>query len=252
MPNLYIIAGCNGAGKTTASFTILPEILSVKEFVNADSIAAGLSQFNVESVAFEAGRIMLERIDQLMKEKEDFAFETTLSTRSYVSFIKKARINGYKITLLYFRLRTPDLAKQRVAKRVRQGGHNIPDDVVERRYYRGVSNLLNLYIPVVDKWTVFDNMGAQPCVIAKGTMNDDNVIINSELWNIFSEQRNFMEDKTIYLDEFNEKLLAGLRKAIKKLVETSAKLDEELVIGDKDGKIKSVPAKDLLHLVQNY
>lgn len=252
MPNLYIIAGCNGAGKTTASFTILPEILSVKEFVNADSIAAGLSPFNVESVAFEAGRIMLERINQLMKEKADFAFETTLSTRSYVSFIKKARINGYKITLLYFWLRSPDFAKQRVAKRVSQGGHNIPDDVVERRYYRGVSNLMNLYIPVVDKWTLFENMDIEPNIIARGTMNDDKMIINSELWNIFSEQRHFMEDKTIYLDEFNEKVLAGLRKAIKKLVETSAKNDEELVIGDKDGKIKSVPAKDLLHRVKDY
>jgi predicted ABC-type ATPase len=252
MPNLYIIAGCNGAGKTTASFTILPEILQCKEFVNADAIAAGLSPFNVESVAFEAGRIMLQRIQQLMDEKEDFAFETTLSTRSYVSLIKKARINGYKITLFYFWLRSPDLAKQRVAKRVSQGGHNIPDDVVERRYYRGVSNLLNLYIPVVDKWTVFDNMEVAPNVIAKGTMNDDKMIVNSELWNIFSEQRNFMEDKTIYLDEFDEKILAGLRKAIKKLVETSAKNDEELVIGDKDGKIKSVPAKDLLRRVQNY
>lgn len=95
MPNLYIIAGCNGAGKTTASFTILPEILKVKEFVNADSIAAGLSPLNVESVAFEAGRIMLERIQQLVDKKEDFAFETTLSAKSYVSLIKKARINGY-------------------------------------------------------------------------------------------------------------------------------------------------------------
>src|SRR4051812_36097704 len=108
MPNLYIIAGCNGAGKTTASFTILPEILHVKEFVNADSIAAGLSPFNVESVAFEAGRLMLQRIQQLMEGKEDFAFETTLSTRSYVALIKQARTNGYKITLLYFWLISPD------------------------------------------------------------------------------------------------------------------------------------------------
>lgn len=252
MPNLYIIAGCNGAGKTTASFTILPEILKVREFVNADSIAAGLSPFNVERLALEAGRIMLLRIQQLMEEKEDFAFETTLSTRSYVSLIKKARINGYKITLLYFWLASPDLAKQRVAKRVRQGGHNIPDDVVERRYYRGISNLLNLYAPVVDKWTVIDNMDSEPTIIAKGTANEE-MILNPELWNLFIEQRNFMEDKNIYLDEFSEKILEGMRKAIKKLVETSAKLDEELVIRDKkDGVIKSVPAKDLLHIVQKY
>src|SRR5688500_19246087 len=124
MPNLHIIAGCNGAGKTTASFAILPEILKVREFVNADSIAAGLSLFNVESVAFEAGRIMLQRIQQLMEEKGDFAFETTLSTRSYVSLIKKAQTKGYKINLLYFWLHSPDFARQRVAKRVSKGGHN--------------------------------------------------------------------------------------------------------------------------------
>lgn len=250
MPNLYLIAGCNGAGKTTASFTILPEILQVKEFVNADSIAAGLSPFNVEKVAFEAGRIMLQRIQQLMEEKENFAFETTLSTRSYVSLIKKAKTNGYKITLLYFWLISPDFAKQRVAKRVRQGGHNIPDEVVERRYYRGISNLLNLYIPIVDNWTVIDNMDLEPNIIASGSSKEDKMILNSDLWNIFIEQRNFMEDKNIYLDEFSEKILEGMKMAIKKLVETSAKNDEELVIRDKDGIIKSVPAKDLLHLVQ--
>ena len=100
--NLYIIAGCNGAGKTTASYTVLPEILNCREFVNADNIAAGLSPFNVESVAFAAARIMLQRMDELLNEKVDFAFETTLSTRSYVSFIQKAKSLGYQVTLLYF------------------------------------------------------------------------------------------------------------------------------------------------------
>jgi predicted ABC-type ATPase len=188
MPNLYIIAGCNGAGKTTASFTILPEILKVREFVNADSIAAGLSPFNVESVAFEAGRIMLQRIQQLMTEKEDFAFETTLATRSYVSLIKQAQTMGYKITLLYFWLISPDFAKQRVARRVSQGGHNIPNEIVERRYYRGIANLLNLYIPIVDNWIVIDNMEIKPTIIARGTAKGDKLILNSELWNILSQQ----------------------------------------------------------------
>ena len=249
MPSLYIIAGCNGAGKTTASFTILPEILKVKEFVNADNIAAGLSPFNVESVAFESGRIMLQRIQQLLEVKEDFAFETTLSTRSYVSLIKKAKLKGYKITLLYFWLHSPDFAKQRVAKRVSKGGHNIPDEVVERRYYRGISNLLNLYIPIVDNCTVIDNKDVVPNIIVRVSKKEE-MILNSELWSIFSKQSNFMEDKNIYLDEFSEKILEGMKIAMKKLVETSAKNDEELVIRDKDGIIKSVPAKDLLHHVQ--
>ena len=121
MPNLYIIAGCNGAGKTTASYTVLPEILNCREFVNADNIAAGLSPFNVESVAFAAARIMLQRMNELLNEKVDFAFETTLSTRSYVSFIRKAKSSGYQITLLYFWLSSPQNAIQRVAKRVSQG-----------------------------------------------------------------------------------------------------------------------------------
>lgn len=139
-----------------------------------------------------------------------------------------------------------------MAKRVRQGGHNIPDEIVERRYYRGISNLLNLYVPVVDKWMVIDNMNTEPDIIATGSGNENKMILNSELWSIFLDQKSFMEDKNIYLDEFSEKILYGLRKAVKKLVETSAKLDEELVIRDKDGIIKSVPAKDLLHTVQHY
>ncbi|OQP58790.1 zeta toxin family protein [Niastella populi] len=252
MPRLYIIAGCNGAGKTTASLTILPDILKVREFVNADGIAAGLSPLNVESVAFEAGRIMLRRIQQLMEEKEDLAFETTLSTRSYVSLIKKARANGYKITLLYFWLMSPDFAKQRVTERVRKGGHYIPDDVVERRYYRGIANLLNLYAPIVDNWAVIDNMDIEQNIIAKGSGNGDKLILNAELWNIFSNQSKVMEDKTIYLDEFSEQILEGMRKAMKKLVVTSAKMDEELVIRDKDGQVRSVPAKELLHIVEKY
>lgn len=135
MPNLYIIAGCNGAGKTTASYTVLPEILECKEFVNADSIAAGLSPFNPESVALEAGRLMLQRINTLLEENVDFAFETTLSTRSYASFIKKARTVGYTVTLLYFWLNSPEFAMSRVAERVERGGHNIPEDIIKRRYY---------------------------------------------------------------------------------------------------------------------
>ena len=188
MPNLYIIAGCNGAGKTTASFTILPEILNCKEFVNADSIAAGLSPFNPESVAFEAGRIMLQRIRQLVDEKADFAFETTLATKSYVSLVKAAKAVGYEVNLLYFWLISPELAKQRVAKRVSKGGHNIPDEVVERRYYRGINNLLTLYIPIVDNWLVIDNMNVSPNLIAKGSEKGEKSVINSEFWSTIIEQ----------------------------------------------------------------
>lgn len=191
MPKLYIIAGCNGADKTTASITILPEILKCREFVNADSIAAGLSPFNPEGAALQAGRLMLQRIHQFIEEKIDFAFETTLSTRSYVSLVKLARSKGYEVNLLYFWLISPEFAKQRVAKRVSKGGHNISDEIIERRYYRGISNLLNLYVPIVDNWIVIDNMDVIPDVIAKGVEKKGKIIINSELWSIIMNQSEF-------------------------------------------------------------
>lgn len=131
---LYIIAGCNGAGKTTASFTILPVILDCKEFVNADEIAKGLSPFQPEKVSFEAGSIMLKRINELLKENENFAFETTLSTLSYKNKIIEAKKRGYRVTLLFFWLQNIELAKERVKTKVYEGGHDINPDVIERRY----------------------------------------------------------------------------------------------------------------------
>lgn len=138
MPNLYIIAGCNGAGKTTASFTVLPEMLDCREFVNADEIARGLSPFQPEKVAVEAGRIMLQRIEELLRKQEDFAIGTTLATRSYVQTIRKAREIGYNVTLVYFWLTSPELAVQRVKNRVAEGGHNIAEEVIRRRYKKGL------------------------------------------------------------------------------------------------------------------
>ncbi|HEY8782329.1 MAG TPA: zeta toxin family protein [Mucilaginibacter sp.] len=190
MPNLYIIAGCNGAGKTTASYTVLPEILHCKEFVNADIIAAGISPFNPEGVAIEAGRIMLKRINELLDEGSDFAFETTLSTRSYVSFIKKAQQVGYEVTLLYFWLNSPQMAFERVAKRVSEGGHDIPLDVIERRYYRGIKNLLNLYIPVCNRWLVMNNVGQTSKIVAEGSTQLGEVIINIDIWKTILMQSN--------------------------------------------------------------
>ena len=188
MPNLYIIAGCNGAGKTTASYTVLPEMLNCKEFVNADSIAAGLSPFNPASVAIEAGRLMLLRIHELMKLGVDFAFETTLSTRSYVSLVKTAQNAGYKVTLLFIWLDSPMTASQRVADRVAEGGHNIPEDVIKRRYYRGIFNLINLYIPICDRWMVVNNKDVVPELVAKGAFNEENMVQNHYIWEMINAQ----------------------------------------------------------------
>ena len=181
--NLYIIAGCNGAGKTTASFTILPEILNCKEFVNADEIAKGLSPFQPEKVAFEAGRIMLNRIKELLNENENFAFETTLATKSYKSKVIEAQKNGYNVTLLFFWLQNVDLAIERVKTRVLEGGHNIEIDVIKRRYINGIKNLFDIYISIVDEVLIFDNSGGKPILLADKILKTELNIVNEEKFN---------------------------------------------------------------------
>ena len=156
-PLLYIIAGPNGAGKTTASMNILPEILDCKIFVNADEIARGLNPLNPDSMAIDAGRIMLERIYFLLEKRETIALETTLATRSYRKFIEKAKELGYKVVLLFFWLESPVFAKERVANRVKEGGHNIAEEVIERRYWLGLKNLFEIFMPIVDTWSLYDN-----------------------------------------------------------------------------------------------
>lgn len=181
--NLYIIAGCNGAGKTTASFTILPEIIFCNEFVNADEIAKGLSPFQPEKVAFEAGRIMLNRINELLKNNESFAFETTLATKSYKSKIIEAKKTGYTVTLLFFWLQNIELAKERVKTRVAEGGHNILPEVIERRYVRGIENLFDIYLPIVDGAFIFDNSNGNHELLAQKTIDDNLIIIDEYKFN---------------------------------------------------------------------
>ena len=156
-PKLFIIAGCNGAGKTTAAMTLLPEMLGCHQFVNADEIAHGLSPFGPASVAFTAGRIMLARVAILMAARATFAIETTLATRSYAQLIKAAHKAGYTVELLFVWLASPQAAKVRVARRVAEGGHDIPDHIIERRYAAGLANLFDVFMPIVDFWTIVDN-----------------------------------------------------------------------------------------------
>ena len=177
--HLYIISGPNGAGKTTASYSVLPKILQCKEFVNADEIAHGLSPFNPESVAIEAGRLMLKRINDLLAQNESFSIETTLATRSYFRLIEKAHQQGYEVTLLYFWLKSPKQALERVAERVRKGGHNIPKDIVIRRFYEGIDNLFNIYMPLVDSWLLVDNSVTPRSIIATGGKEQTTKIRNS-------------------------------------------------------------------------
>ena len=180
---LYIIAGCNGAGKTTASFTILPEVLGCKEFINADEIAKGLSPFQPESVAMQAGRIMLARMDELLQKGETFAFETTLATKSYKQKIEWAQANGYEVTLLFFWLDSPNMAKKRVAQRVAEGGHSIPTETIERRYHNGIANLFAIYMDMVDICYIFDNSEGERTPIAKKYKGEKEIIYNTDLYN---------------------------------------------------------------------
>ncbi len=182
--NLYIIAGCNGAGKTTASFTILPEILDCREFVNADEIAKGLSPFQPEKVSFEAGRIMLNRINELLSENQNFAFETTLSTKSYRQKISEAKSRGYRVTLLFFWLQNIDLARERVKTRVLEGGHNIEPEVIERRYIKGIKNLFDIYLSIVDGLLIFDNSEGEHQLIADKQIDGILNIANQEKFNL--------------------------------------------------------------------
>ena len=189
MERLYIIAGPNGAGKTTASYTILPEIFHCKEFINADEIARGISPFNSESVSIQAGKIMLERFSELLERGETFAIETTLSLKSYVKFIKRAKEREYEITLLFLWLNSPELAMTRVKTRVKEGGHNIPAEVIERRYYTGLKNLFHLYIPIVNNWLLVDNSGEEFQVIAEGSENET-IIKNKDIWSKLIQKYN--------------------------------------------------------------
>ena len=183
-PNLYIIAGPNGAGKTTASFNLLPEVLHCPNFVNADEIARGLSPFAPELVAFQAGRIMLQRIEELLLQKVDFAIETTLATRSYVNLVHRAQALGYKVHLIYFFLENEEQAIERVAQRVSNGGHNIPEEDIRRRFKRGIYNLVHLYLPICDSVLVYNNVMTPARLVArKRTKHDDIEVVETKLWN---------------------------------------------------------------------
>ena len=188
MPNLFIIAGCNGAGKTTASFTILPDVFHLDIFVNADEIARGLSPLNPEKSAIEAGRLMLSKIDHHITNREDFAFETTLASKSFVHTIKKAKKAGYNVSLIFYYLDSEDLAIERVEIRVKEGGHDIPDDVISRRYYAGIRNLFQLYLPICDNWIIFNNSTLVPIFIAEGNGDETININNKRIFEIIYEK----------------------------------------------------------------
>ena len=164
-PRVIIIAGPNGAGKTTFAREFLPKEAGCPIFVNADLIAAGLSPFEPERAAIQAGRLTLQAISQHVARSESFAFETTLSGRAYARQIPQWRALGYRVELFFLSLPSADMAVQRVAERVRQGGHNIPEATIRRRFEAGWRLLTEAYQPLVDQWVLFDNAGEEPALM---------------------------------------------------------------------------------------
>lgn len=190
MPQLFILGGPNGAGKTTSAKALLPDRLDVGEFINADAIAVGLSPFHPEKMAIRAGRLMLARLDELVAMRESFAYESTLSTRSFAPFLRKCREAGYEIGVLFVWLDSPEIALERVENRVRSGGHRVPADDVRRRYHRSRHNLLQLYLPLMDYWTVCDNSGDELLILAKRSTGGEVEIVDAERWERFKLEAN--------------------------------------------------------------
>lgn len=187
-PQIIIIAGPNGAGKSTLAPMLLRDRLGLLEYVNADTIAQGLSAFQPEGAAIASGRVMLKRLRQLADARVSFAFETTLATRSYAPWLKDLQRHGYGIQLIFLWLRSPDLAVERVRMRVADGGHDVPEPVVRRRYVRGIRNFLGLYREVAESWGVFDNSEMlRPILIAWGFEAVDGGITRPDLWDEFCQ-----------------------------------------------------------------
>ena len=188
-PLVVVLAGPNGAGKSTSAARLLRGTLSVDEFVNADTIAQGLSAYRAEAAAVAAGRVMLERLRFLASARRDFAFETTLAGRGHARSLRDLRASGYRAHLIFLSLPDPGLAVARVAERVRQGGHHVPEDVIRRRFRAGLRNLFTWYPAVLDSWQVYDNEGfAGPRLIASRAAGTPPAIADSSAWDNLKER----------------------------------------------------------------
>ena len=179
-PKIIVIAGCNGAGKSTIAPHLLRDAFGLKDFVNADTIAQGLSAYSPESVSIEAGRLMLKRLKDLAEQRKSFSFETTLATRFYANWLSDLKMKGFEFHLIFLWLENPELAYERVQERVNLGGHNIPEDVIYRRYFKGLRNFFKLYKPIANSWEIYDN-SQEIEIIAKG-FEEEIEIFNPDIW----------------------------------------------------------------------
>jgi len=184
-PVIVVLGGINGSGKTTASQKLLADPLALLVFVNADMIAKGLNVFDPDSVAGEAGAIMIERIHRLADKRADFAVETTLAGRTYISFLRRLRGEGYRVELYYFWLPSAEMAIERVRNRVASGGHNIPEATIRQRYGRSMRNFWTEYRSLADFWAVYHNGGSSPRLTAAGSLDGESVIAHPSDWRDF-------------------------------------------------------------------
>lgn len=189
-PFVVVIGGPNGAGKSTTAPRLLQGALTVNEFVNADTIARGLSAFRPDAAALAAGRAMLMRLKSLAQAREDFAFETTLASRTFAPWLKSLRESGYRVHLAFLSVPNAELAVARVAERVRLGGHSVPEDVIRRRFVAGLRNFFALYQDIADTWQMFDNSEVSgPRLIASGSAGQPCEILDTGAWSNLKEKR---------------------------------------------------------------
>lgn len=183
MPDIYVFGGCNGSGKTTLATKILSSLNNQLEFVNADIIATEMNPNNVDAMAIQASRLMIERLNTLFRQGENFAFETTLAARTFAQFLRKCKAQGYRINLIYVWLESAELAVNRVAQRVASGGHNIPENIIRRRYERGKKNFVELYLPLADRFQAYNNSSNNTSLVAYNSGSNQEIIIKLDIWN---------------------------------------------------------------------
>ena len=253
MPNLVVIAGPNGAGKSTAAPLLIGKRLGIAEFVNADLIAAGLWGFAPEAVVIQAGRIMLRRLDELGAAGSDFAFEATLASRHFARWIAKLKNErGYRFHLFYLWLPSAEMAVDRVAGRVRHGGHSVPPDVIRRRYKTGIANFFELYSPIADSWEIHDNTSPPARLIAERNGTAPIGFGNQALWEIIREGSRMKEQEAAY-ETGDEPRVAGI--PISEVMEIFTQAGREALARHKalgipvviwrDGKVVEVPPEEI-------
>ncbi len=234
MPQIIVVGGPNGAGKSTFAYNLLLSEFGISEFVNADTIAKGISANNYEDVAFEAGRIMLQRLRLLISEGKDFSFETTLSAKSFIPFLHGTKLTGYKITIIYFWVESSELAIDRIKQRVKEGGHFIAEEIVKRRYKRSINNFRNSYIKLADDWMIFDNTKDEPILVAKKINDDGNIYLNDLFDQIMTSK--IKEPKEDYL---SDPFYKSVKEAFAREMEKRRKLGLPIIIS-RNGKIINI------------